>query len=603
MRRITLIISIIIITLGSFFALKSKTPIITTLISSPKSQLEYSQAKLLDDLSTSAAASSSSTVQPNVEYYCDGLYIAQSAVYYKRQSFIINHAMNMFYNGEDKDNIINTLAHDYDLETAINFINYTQSVSQFNENFELKKASIAAVILGNKISNELEAYEKTNWFFDHTASQELQLTAYISEQLGLFPDISTGILLSGLFQAIKNSDSKAFKIFIGQLFTTHYHPLESYLVTKYIFQSLMEQPLPQPFKASLSKQLSELKIIYFANIVPSAIDIGEIDFNGQSISRLKALSYNFDNIEMIDINNMTFTNNETLSEQFRHLLANSPELSKPINPKSWCDENEKSKEVYKKKRTILSKQTSPLSAAHHTEFSSFCASIANIVMVNDFFNHQGWKRSEVFSLKHMATDTFKKQIAVIKEKLPNKLNIVFPFSSRAADHKNQQRFDQLSILIKHDLFPKNSDIAKAFQGLSIEQSFTLLKEAGAIEQSNAHGETMVFNAIRFSNFPFALELIKRGYPLKVIEDSPDPFHLYLLRLTIQNSLSENNLQLLDALIDQTHSITSDHRNTIKRIKIKNVKVFSKITERHPQLGLNLPEYLTEYQCGGASILI
>jgi len=601
MRRIILIISIIIITLGSFLAFKFKTPIATAQIISPKSQLEHSQTKLLDDLPTSTMASNNNTDQPNVEYYCDGLYIAQSAVYYKRQSFIINHAMNMFYNGEDKDNIINTLAHDYDLDTAINFINYTQSVSQFNENFELKKASITAVILGKKISNGLEDYQKTNWYFDHTASKDLLLTSYISEQLGLFPDIATSILLSGLFRAVKNSDSEAFKIFIGRLFTTQNHPLESYLVTNYIFQSLMEQPLSPSFKDSLTKQLSDLKIIYFANIIPSAIDIGEIDFYGNSISRLKALSYDFDNIDMIDINNMTFTNNETLSEKLRQLLVTRPELSKPISPKTWCDGHEKSKEVYKKKLTVLSEQTSPLSAAQHTEFSFFCASIANIMSVNDFFNNQGWKRSEIFSLENMATDKFQKQKALIKEKLPDKLNIVFPYSSRAADHKNQQRFDQLSTLIKHDLFPRNSDIAKAFQGLSIEQSFTLIKDAGTIEQSNAHGETMVFNAIRQSNRPLALALIERGYPLKLTQESPDPFHIFLLRLTNQSSLSESHLQLLDVLIDHTESITSDHRNTIKRIKIKNEKAFNTITERHPQLRLNLPQYLTEYQCGGASI--
>jgi len=549
------------------------------------------------------AARSIPHLATDLSFSCEGYddYVKQSKK--PAESLIINLAKLMLFNGENKNDLLDTIAAEYGLVLAVEFLSLVANESTYHDNFEVIKKHVTGKIEKQSTKTPDDNFYQAMWYLDSSNISPNELINHGVSEVQRYPDIETRIWLSSFQESLSHKNEKAALFFIDQLTKQQYHPLENYQIMEAIFKSLIDSGFKVEFKQKIINQLSAVDTIFFSSTQANAQKTYDGEVLSSSLNRYHSLKYDFSALNLTDIHSLSFSSNTLLLEKFKQQFVLRTDISKTMDAKEWCKLNKKQNTLHATKRINVD---TLLSQSQHFTYTSMlhnCATYNQMTLTRDYVAHHNWQVDSLFSIDNMTKERSMQEALLIQQDFPDDLSAWFSYLTSEVWVGRKQRFSHLSLLIKHGLYPKNSDILKGFRRLTVEQSLLLLKQAGDISPTNKQGATLVYNAITFGKWRLAIELIKQGYPLSLSNNAPDPLYSMLYIIGNNRALNPQTNTLIDLLVTNTHEINDWHVNAMYRLKLNNIEAFDELVTRYPQLYPFEPKQLVTFDCGDSLIPI
>lgn len=484
--------------------------------------------------------------------------------------------------------ILDTLINDYGLT-------FTKDYLDYYSRFSIHHLEVAP--LKEKLINTLKKapMNRVKPFHVRLVKPEFNHETLPLEQLVLlmerYPDLHYYLLSSAIIWDAKKNQHRLLKSLIYKAADTPLHPMTSTIVTNAFFFSILNLKSDKETKQSLINDLSIInsgRLYHHPDMYPH-------------LDRLIRLDYDFSQFKLTNLARMKFSSHSQLTRKWE-TLKKSYYLEQPKpNVLENCSDGNQLK-TYKKK-LITSEQVTNTQKIHtFAEHVYKCSRGDNLQLAIDTIEQQ-WPIATLFSIENLKQATFKNTVKKLKDsdKLPTEY--LFSYISSYSLQDKAQRYEQLSLMVSNDIHPKDSSIAKAFNDISVEQSMTLIEQAGPLEAVDKNNATLVYNALLFNNHDLALALIKKNYPLISNSNSPDPLSLLLYQLLEKRTYEypEELDELIETVITNTETISPWHINTVYRLKKKNRTLFNELIEKHPSLFPKQPDVLIEIECGDDSL--
>ncbi|MGB1296645.1 MAG: hypothetical protein ACPG8A_00155 [Psychrobium sp.] len=521
---------------------------------------------------------------------CHGFERAKRIFKRDQEQYITVLAENSLFDGIDKMVILNTLYSEYGVDAAINFVSQIGYSSSAHENFERYKQRLEeSAALGKIAQDELEPSININWWKTFV-SQNGNLIDRANYTISSLPGVERAVWTRVLEEATTDKDFTSFQHGILQLAKQDYHPVENAYLLANLTELIMQSSYSVAQKQRIIDDLSAINSATFYLLKHQQSRGAE----NRDIRRLARFGVDLSAITFVELDTITTDSDQQLLRHWQQSLALYDKHQQQPMAKSWCSENNHS--AYSVSLVSVKPMLEQGDYSALSEFIDRCVTIGNIMDTSYFVSAQGWDVSNVFSIKELKKDHFKQKAELIKERMPEHYQHIFSFTSSNSTGHKKNRAEQLSLLIKHDLYPRDPNIAFALRRLSADEGLAILKQAGDIAITNQYGASLVFNSVLMGNDDLTKALIRDGYPLTVSANSPDPLVAYLMRL--RNSNRGFDMDFLELLVANTTQITRWHINAIHRLKLKEYDHVDAIIEAFPELYPAPPKSLIDIKCDG-----
>ncbi len=528
---------------------------------------------------------------------CEGFNRANQNYDMRYKMFVSEIAENSFYDGIDKAVILDTLMAEFGIETAINFIRALDHSSPQHEYFKAYKQRLDSLkIHGKHIEIEANSPLNMSWRKDYNSING-SLIERANFTINRLPSYARVIWTHTANTAAIENDFTSFQHSILQLAKRDYPPLEHAFLLNDLAGALLRSSFTPQQKQQVIDDLSAINETTFYVTLGDRQDTTWID--ELDIRRLGKFGVDLRAINFVNVATVTVSSDKQLLDTWQASIHKYNQHHPKPEAESWCKENKPEAPIYSVTQVSLSAMLAQDDYHTFGEFLEQCYTLNDVMEANYFINAQGWDMSKVFSLEEMEKSSFKERAKIIKNGLPENYKHVFNFSSGNSTGHRENRNKQLSLLIKHGLYPKDPSIAFALHRLTLSDSLSILKQAGDIDTTGKYGVTLVFNAVLSGNNKLATTLINDGYPLTLSTKSPDPLLAYLNRLRANKR--EFDSQFLELLMVNTPQITQWHINAVHYLKLNDFEFVDAIIEAYPELYSQPPDTLLTIDCDGQRI--
>ncbi|MGB0834772.1 MAG: hypothetical protein ACPGR2_09665 [Psychrobium sp.] len=509
-----------------------------------------------------------------------------------RQRFIAKVAANSFYDGVDKMVILDTLMAEYGVESAVNFVRDISSVSIAHEDFKQHKRKLVEFASNGKESEGKPSLPMNIGWWNTYLSIDATLIERANYTINTLPGVEREVWTRVVEDAITEDDFSTLQHSILQLAKQDYHPIENAMLLLDITQALIRASFSTAQKQRIIDDLSAINSATFFVLARENIEVRV----GLKLKNLSRFGIDFRAVNFVNIATLAPQSNEQLLQQWQKSLAQYDKHNQRPKAETWCKENKPKKPVYSVSRVSL---TSIINQGDYTALSEFingCFVIDSIMETDYFLTSQGWDRRKIFSIETMKQEDFKDKVKLIKQGLPNTYHHIFSFTSGDSTGRRNNRLEQLSLLIEHGIYPKDPNIVFALRRINVEDSLSIIKQAGDIATTNQHGASLVFNTMLMGKDDLAKALIRQGFPLTTSVNAPDPLIAYLMRL--RSNKREYDMEFLELLMANTPQISRWHINAVHHLKLRGFEHIDAIIEAFPELYPQPPEHLLEIDCDG-----
>jgi len=547
----------------------------------PPSHNKPTMTKTLEPISTSLS--------------CEGFERTINTFDRSRHGFIARIAANSFYNGADKMVILDTLMAKYGIETAVSFVRNISSISPTHESFKEHKQRLSELATEGKVDKDNSSLPINIGWWETYRSIDTSLIERANYTISNLPGVEREVWSRVMEDAITEDDFSSLQHSVFQLAKQDYHPVENAMLLLQLTEALMRSSFSTVQKQRIIDDISAINSATFF-VFPRDQEEAR---NNLGLKKLERFGIDFRAVSFVELATLTSQSNEKLFQQLQKSLVLYDRLNQRPSVETWCKENKPKKPIYSVSHISLN---SIIDQGDYTAFSEFingCFAIDSIMETNYFITSQSWDTRKVFSVEAMKQEDFKDKAKLIKQRLPEAYNHIFSFTSGDSTGHRKNRPEQLSLLIKHGLYPKNSNIAFALRRLNVEDSLSIIKQAGDIAATNQQGASLVFNSVLMGNDELAKTLIRQGYPLTLSDNAPDPLVTYLMRL--RSNKHKYDMDFLELLMVNTPQINRWHINAIHHLKLQGFEHVDAIIEAFPELYPEPPQHLLDIDCDGRFI--
>lgn len=512
-----------------------------------------------------------------------------------RENFYLSHFMLWYLDGENKAQVAEAIALEFDRKLAKRFVTEADSWSHSDENAQNLYQHI-------KQSHTNLSDDPRIWHADRLLRRyrpsfiEKKISLERAAELaGQHPNIAQTIWWQKLSDVLyqKNSQDEVLLIIenIQQL------PIESpyqWQMFDAVGYNLLLDKHSKQSKQALFAKLAETQTIYI-----DSKDNGDFS-TSKLIEALQLAGFNTGHLNTVDISKSTPVVDAQLLNKVAKLKTQLPPSLQSEPERPFCNSQNQEVKVVLKRRwfseVLANEPNSPWlknSGCWGTEPDPDALNYyARLTAIKQEFNLTNANISELSFVEQLDFKALKQRLAAWPE--AQRKRVYEEFRPRLSRFKT--RYKVREKLIENGIFANDPSAFFLLQQLSPLQAEALFRRMQALKPFENGGAGLPLMAYITDQWDLALQLIDEGYLLAAPNESRlDPIGLLLQGLK-QHHTKPRYWAMLDAAISQNGQVQPHQVNQVYRLKLEHPELFNKLISRHPELFPYQPEHLVEISC-------
>lgn len=511
-----------------------------------------------------------------------------------RRNFVLSHAVIWYLDGEDKSQIAQALAAQFDMPLAKEFSAYVGKISRSAEDTaqlyqHLKHAQ----------SNLTEPAIWKDFSLFHDPRRRQKITNLTFDQAttaaGQSPDIAKAIWQRHFGEALydKKTFDDILRIFDKVQQLPEDTPFEEQLF-KSVGRSLLMSKKSSDFKHRLFELMVDTQTIYY--------DPNDSDAEGIALILDTLKNHGFDTAKLTlrDINTLDNTPESRLLSKLEALQKNYPPSLQSIPVQPICDDNQQIIEVKRKEFSVT--EINADEALSPWLKGAACASVfyqrkplSYYAMLNRLrheFNLTSSSLNKLEFIKYLDFQAVEQLISTLEPELQNQVY----FALLPTGAKPAVKFEIASRLIDKGFYPKDATAMHLLRGLPDDKAEMLFRRMQDLAPYTALGVGIPLMTYSQKQWQLTFQLLNEGYGL-VDPDSPymDPLTA-MLDYYAPRQIEPHFSNLLAKVIEQNGPLQPHQVNRVYQIKLQNPEIFEKLIAKHPELFPYEPEQLVTVRC-------